>query len=198
MPVPWIIVVGVLWVVVIGLAVMVAGLSTRLRQLATSAPVGQQASASQGSFVVGPPVDVQLTLPPALSRSAQASADSGEILLFLHSSCGPCQLFWDALSGSDELDMQLDGIRRTLITDREGQALFAGSLMNDVVVQKDDEISRPLQVNASPYGIALDSAGFVRWSGVPHTDEDMLAMAKAVRRPRDELLHTVWSPAAPV
>ncbi|MGO9956011.1 MAG: hypothetical protein ACLP50_08515 [Solirubrobacteraceae bacterium] len=198
MPVPWIIVVGVLWVAVLALAVMVAGLSTRLRQFATDAANQPRAGAPQGSpFVVGPPIDIQLTLPPALSPTSQPDAASGAIFLFLHGSCGPCRSFWDTLSVPDELDLQLHGIRRTLITDHEGEALFASSMMTNTVVQVDDEISRALQINASPYGIALDSDGFVRWSGVPHTRDDLLAMAKALGRPREELLQTVWSPIAP-
>ena len=197
MPVPWIIVVGLLWIVVVGLAVMVAGLSSRLLELTTAAPSRHHAVAPPGPFVVGPAVDVQLTLPAALSKPAREPDYAGEILLFLHASCGPCRAFWDELSGSDRLHVPLDGIRRQLVTDEEGEGIFAGSLMTDVVVQEDDEISRRLEINASPYGLALDSDGFVRWSGVPHTVEDLLAMAKALRRPREELLHSVWSPGAP-
>lgn len=176
MPVPWIILIGVLWIVVLGLIVMVAGLSSRVRSLVPAAP----GSTPEAPLMLGPPVGSKLTLPPVLSQLAAESADSGVILLFMHGACGPCRTLWDQLTSSDGLVQQLHGIHPALITDEPGEAIFVGSFTSDVLVQRDDEISHQLEVNASPYGLAVDSAGFVRWSGLPNTVEDVLTMATAI------------------
>ncbi len=189
MPVSWIVVVGVLWVVVLGLAAMVVGLSRRLRELAEVAPGG--ANQPQTPFVVGPPIDIQLTLPPALASTVNGSA---QILLFLHASCGPCRLLWDDLAAAGESGLELDGVAPTVITDPDGQTVFTGQFEHSIVVQEHDELSQSLQINASPYGIGIDADGFVRWSGIPHTRQDLTAMARATARPREELLPTVMYP----
>ena len=189
MPAPWIVLIGVLWIVVLGLIVMVAGLSSRVRSLAAPG------SSPEAPLVLGPPVGRKVTLAPILSQLVAESPGSGVILLFLHGTCGPCHTLWEQLTSADELAQQLDGIHPVLITDEPGQTIFVGSFTSDVLVQRDDEISHQLEVNASPYGLALDSAGSVRWSGLPNTVEDVLAMATALGRTNGPV-HSAWSRSA--
>ncbi len=139
----------------------------------------QAGTAARGDrFERGPRVGSDLKLPAALAATQPPVNATGAVILFLHASCGPCLSLWESLTAEGgDLERDLPDLTRILVTDDHGESIFSGPPFNEVFVQHANEISREMNVGATPYGIAVDSSGVVRWSGIPHTTDDVLGMA---------------------
>jgi hypothetical protein len=179
MPVAWAIVIVVLWAVVIGLVLVVLGV---IRQLT---PILERIASGQAQAVrpaQGPPIGEPL--PEFTGRGSNgetvAAADLRDgpgLLLFLHSSCGPCRILADELSTAD-----LGGLAAelTVVTDPGdmGNLMLPAGLR--VVLQSDDEISEALGVRVTPFAIALDGRGTVRAKRAVNTLAQLTRLAATV------------------
>jgi hypothetical protein len=67
-----------------------------------------------------------------------------------------------------------------LVTDDLGASFYGGLRASTVVVEPSSEISRALGIHATPYGLAVDATGVVKWSGVAGNFDDILSMAATV------------------
>ena len=167
-----------LWLVVLVLIVLVLGLSRRVRDLSKrldQRPVGGD---DMDSPIRGPRIGSTLELAPVAKRGEEGR---DRIVLFLNSSCGPCHVLADELAAAREggyLNL-LAGTELVVVTDDLGAKFYGGLGADEVVVQPANDISTQLGINATPYGIAVDAAGVVRWSGIAGDFDDLLAMAAA-------------------
>lgn len=73
-----------------------------------------------------------------------------------------------------------EGSDLVLVTDELGVDFYRTLGASEVLVQRTNEISDRLKINAAPYGLAVDASGIVRWSGVPYCLDDVRAMAAAL------------------
>ncbi|MGH3599833.1 MAG: TlpA family protein disulfide reductase [Pseudonocardiaceae bacterium] len=167
-----------LWVVVLGLIALVLGLSRRVRELSdrfASGPAGQD-------MAKGPKVGSIIELaPPDSSRAAEDDIEAeARVVLFLSTSCGPCHSLGDEIVAARNDGFALVGSDLVLVTDELGAEFYRELRADDVLVQPANEIARRLGINATPYGVAVDASGVVRWSGVPHHLDDVRSMASAL------------------
>ena len=186
----WVTLIVVLWTVVAVLIALVLGLTRRVRELSETWSAEGPASrhAPERLTIGGPAIGSQFELSAPGEPAATEARHQGhdQVVLFLSSSCGPCRSLGEELVASKELDAALSGVARVLVTDEEGKGAYGGLPVTDVMVQRENEISRRLGINATPFGIATDSAGTVRWAGIPQGVEDVFAMAAACSEERDE------------
>lgn len=190
MPAAWVTLIIVLWAVVAVLIVLVLGLSRRVRDLSAAWSPEMPASGDGPRRVTigGPAIGSRFEFSPSGEPAAvQAGCERrDQVVLFLSTSCGPCRTLGESLVASRELDAALKDIERVLVTDEQGEGVYGGLPVTEVIVQREDEISRRLGINATPFGIATDSTGIVRWAGIPQSAEDVLAMATACGSARDD------------
>jgi hypothetical protein len=176
----WMALVIALWAVVLVLLVLVLGLSRRLQELSENsrqAPV-PVLTGSAGS-VRGPLVGSTIDLLPPSTPGVDGEPAKHRIVLILNSSCGPCHMLGDEVIAAKEDGFVFDS-DLVLITDEFGAEFYGGLGAGTVIVEPSNEVSRSLGVNATPYGLAVDATGVVRWSGVAGNFDDVLSMAAAV------------------
>ncbi len=179
MAIPWIILFGLLWVVVIVLGVLVLGLSQRITLLETSAPA-TQASGDLSLFEDAPAVGTPV---PNLGEHILAPlAERGNTaVLFLGSGCGPCIALAEKLSavlgGPEETDSKIldDEDEIVVVTDPEGVSTFGR--LGRVVVERDQEITRAFGVKGTPVGFGVDRDGIVRAATLLTSVEDVVRLA---------------------
>ncbi len=176
MPIGWAIVIVVLWVAMLGLAVVVLGV---LRQVT---PILQQASRRNGPVDPGhqgPPVGERV--PPFATRDNDGKLldDQGlrgrpTMLLFLSSHCGPCGRLASEIRQAElgELARQL-----VIVTDAAGPQELGLPVGLRVVTEHSNEVSGALSVTGWPFVIAVDPDGIVRSTRVPNTLEHLEAVA---------------------
>ncbi|HEY2576030.1 MAG TPA: hypothetical protein VGI74_06955 [Streptosporangiaceae bacterium] len=172
MPIGWAVTVVVLCVAVVVLAIVVLGL---LRQVT---PVLEQAAtairAAPGLESQGPPVGHRI---PDFTVSGTGGVITAEqlrgrpsVLLFLSVGCGPCEDLAAELHSSDPGD--LTG-RLVVVTEPDGPDKLRLPAGLRILIEQNREVSDPLSVIGTPFGIALDSAGIVTATGIPNTLEQL-------------------------
>lgn len=181
MPIAWAIVVIALWVAVVFLAIVVLGVIRQLTPHLDRIASGQALAA--GSPQQGPPIDGPLPEFTGRDRDGNTvtAADlrgggGPSLLVFLHSSCGPCRVLAGELATAD-LGTLADGL--TVVTDPRGVEELALLACLRVVLQSGDEISDALEIRATPYAIALDERGTVRAKRAVNTVAQLNALAAA-------------------
>ena len=180
MPIYWAIVIIALWIAVITMAVVFLGALKQVNLSIQSVdPAGTRRHSSHDH---GPAVGSKIPTFSAIDSNGFVVSDSticrgAGIILILHASCGPCQQIAEQLRMSD-----ITALARllTIITDNdEGTSLDLPEGPR-VVWQSSDNISDALGVRGTPFAIAIDQAGVVRASGVPHSVTDLTSMAFAM------------------
>lgn len=168
-----------LWVVVVVLLALVLGLSRRVRDLEGSRTGGTVVVASAEVSTLGPMVGTRVDFPGASPRGIAGAEAKDRLVLFLNSSCGPCHMLGDEVIAARDDGFVLDS-DLVLVTDELGASFYGGLRAATVVVEPSNEISRGLGIHATPYGLAVDATGVVKWSGVAGNFDDVLSMAAAV------------------
>lgn len=176
----WMALVIALWVVVLMLIALVLGLSRRVRELSAGFAGGP---AGLDAVIKGPEVGSTIELAPP--GSSPVSVEDGieardRVVLFLSASCGPCHALGDEIVAARKDGFVLDGSELVLVTDEQGADSYRELRADDVLVQPTNDISRRLGINATPYGVAMDASGVVRWSAVPHRLDDVRSMVAAL------------------
>jgi hypothetical protein len=175
----WVALMITLWVVVLVLIALVLGVSRRVRELSE----GLADRGDARSIVKGPEVGSTIELVPPGSPRVNAGEGTGgrdRVVLFLSTSCGPCNALGDQLAAARGDGFVFDGAELVLVTDEQGADFYRTLRPDGVLVQSADEISRRLGINASPYGVAMDASGTVRWSGVASHLDDVRSMLAAL------------------
>jgi hypothetical protein len=168
-----------LWVVVVVLLALVLGLSRRVRDLEGNR-IGRTVVVADGEIsTLGPIVGSSVDFPGASRRGIVGNEARDRLVLFLNSSCGPCHLLGDEVIAAREDGFVFDS-DLVLVTDELGASFYGGLRASTVVVEPSNEISQALGIHATPYGLALDRTGVVKWSGVAGNFDDVLSMAAAV------------------
>ncbi len=178
----WMILLIALWVVVAVLIALVLGMNRRIQALAERpGPESEHAHRGTPINIGGPSLGSRFDLWAEIGSKTPSSVDAvrGQLVLFLNTGCGPCRALGEQLVGSQAVAHVFAGVCPILVTDERGRATYAELPVTEVLVQYDDEISRQLKVNATPFAIATDASGVVRWSGIPQSAEDVLMMAAA-------------------
>jgi hypothetical protein len=168
-----------LWVVVVVLLALVLGLSRRVRDLETNRSGGTVVVKGAELSTLGPVVGSTVDLPGASPRGIAGIEARDRLVLFLNSSCGPCHLLGDEVIAARDDGFVFDS-DLVLVTDELGASFYGGLRASTVVVEPSSEISRALGIHATPYGLAVDATGVVKWSGVAGNFDDILSMAATV------------------
>ncbi len=181
----WMALVAGLWLVVALLMGWVLLLTWQVRQLRDRAvpdPVlrlRRRQPQAGDDVTLGPRIGSTIDLEPLSSPERAAGERRSRIVLFLNSSCSPSHMLGDELIAAGEDGFALVGSDLVVVTDELGAEFYRGLGADEVVVQPRNEISRHLGIIATPYGIAIDGTGVVRWSGVVANFDDILAMVAA-------------------
>jgi hypothetical protein len=107
------------------------------------------------------------------------------VVLFVSSSCGPCQALATKLRASPPaFASHAAGASRTsllLVTDAAGRATY-DSLpgVSRIVVQDQADVAKAFGVTVSPFAIAITANGTVAAAGVPSSGDDLEAFALAM------------------
>jgi hypothetical protein len=168
-----------LWVVVAVLLALVLGLTRRVRDLETKRAGTAVVVAGADVATLGPVVGTTVDFPGARPRGTVGTEARDRLVLFLNSSCGPCHLLGDEVIAARDDGFVFDS-DLVLVTDELGASFYLGLKASTVVVEPSNEISRALGIHATPYGLAVDATGVVKWSGVAGNFDDVLSMAAAV------------------
>jgi hypothetical protein len=179
----WMALVIVLWVVVLVLVALVLGLSRRVRELSEGIAGVPAGLGDARAVIKGPEVGSIIELVPPGSSPLSAKEDiegQDRVVLFLSASCGPCHGLGDEVVAARKDGFVFDGSELVLVTDEPGADFYQALQADEVLVQSTNEISRRLGINATPYGVAMDASGIVRWSGVPRRLDDVRSMVAAL------------------
>jgi hypothetical protein len=188
----WIVLITVLWGFAMVLGVAVLGVSQRLGQLESSGVQLIRAAADNGPTVgttLDLPVDLLLRLSPDGQRQDL-------VILFLSSSCGPCQDLAHELRAAEP-----DGTPGTqsdeysgstlLVTDEDGLKLYADlPQIGEIVPQAGGDVARVLGVSVSPYLLAMTAEGIVTAAQVPSSVKDLTQAERTLSRPTLNILST--------
>jgi hypothetical protein len=173
-PVPWIILVALLWLVVIVLTLMLLGLNQRLVILESSSSA---ASGTQNLLSGAPTAGALLPHHEQLLRPADSRGRS--VLLFLNSGCEPCRAIAEELATVGEarsriLDAQDEVV---VVTDAEGAASF--DQLGRIVIDEQHEFMRALGINATPAGLSVDRNGIVCATTLLASADDVRRLAES-------------------
>jgi hypothetical protein len=175
----WIMLVAGLWFAVALLLVMVLGLSRRVRELGEAGDEDRVRLEPADEVALGPRLGSTIDLVPMASPTAAGGHGRDRVVLFLNSSCGASHMFGDELLAAGEDGFVMVGSDLVLVTDELGAEFYRGLGADEIIVQPANEISRQLGIIATPYGMAIDASGVVRWSGIAGNFDDVLAMVAA-------------------
>jgi len=176
---PWIAAVVCLWVVVVVLAVVVAGVLRRVATVLESLPAAGQAGRVMPA---GPPVGDRL---PGLevvredgSVMSLSELPGPLVLAVLTSHCSPCLAVADRLR-DPELAARLDGL--VVLTDGEGRGRLA--LGDPVVVLADSrgELMSVLQLPGTPFVVGVDCDGVIGSAQILGGPEQLVDLLAEVR-----------------
>jgi hypothetical protein len=168
-----------LWVVVAALLALVLGLGRRVRDLEGNRAGGTMVVTRPEISTLGPVVGSRVDFPGASPPGIVGTEARDRLVLFLNSSCGPCHLLGDEVIAARDDGFIFDS-DLVLVTDELGASFYGGLRASTVVVEPSSELSRALGIHATPYGLAVDATGIVKWSGVVGNFDDVLSMAVAV------------------
>ncbi|HEY3771992.1 MAG TPA: hypothetical protein VGL69_03285 [Solirubrobacteraceae bacterium] len=175
----WMVLVAALWFAVALLLVMVLGLSRRVRDLSEAWAEDPVRPEHADGAALGPRLGSTVDLVPMSSPATVGGPGRDRVVLFLNSSCGASHMLGDELIAAGEDGFVMVGSDLVLVTDELGAEFYRALGADEIVVQPANEISRQLGIIATPYGIAVDVSGIVRWSGIVGNFDDVLAMVAA-------------------
>jgi len=175
----WIALMVALWFAVALLLVMVLGLSRRVRELGEGWGGDPVRLGPAGGAALGPLLGSTIDLAPMSAPATIGGRGRDRVVLFLNSSCAASHMLCDELIAAREDGFVMVGSDLVLITDELGAEFYRGLGADEIVVQPANEISRQLGIIATPYGIAVNASGTVRWSGIAGNFDDVLAMVAA-------------------
>jgi hypothetical protein len=170
----WIVVIVCLWLVVAGLAVVVAGVLRRVATALESQAVMSQSFARRAGPVIGDTLP-KVAVGGASGRTVSLSELSGPfVLAVLTSHCSPCRVIADWLRTHPETVR--GGGRLVVLTDRDGRAVI--DLESCATVLTDDEAAalEALDVPGTPFVVAVDADGRVTSSSLLGGADQLLAM----------------------
>lgn len=174
MSTPWIVVVVCLWLVVLGLVVVVAGVLRKVAaalesQAATGLPAGRRIGP-----VNGDPLP-QITVGEANGRTILLSEVPGPfVLAILTSHCAPCLSIAEWLRANPE---RLRGAGRLVVlTDAEGRAAIDLDSCATVLTDDADAAFQALDAPGTPFVLAVDTQGKVTSSSLLSGPEQLLRM----------------------
>lgn len=174
MPLAWIILIVLLWVTVVGLIVLVLGVSQRLAAVEAAGPGGPPLAEVAG----GPAVGTPLAALPAYERVRDATGDEPAVLLFLSPTCGPCQQIGRVLEAEERASPGVGRARIVVVTEEpEPDTFHARGLVDTIVSDPATALQTALAVRATPFGIAVDRDGQVRKTGVMTAAQDVEDLA---------------------
>ena len=158
---------------------MVLGLSQRF---ATSTAA---AHALSGSFdLLGDVPPVGTRLPHEQELLAPADERGRTAVLFLGSSCGPCQALSDSLAAAviDPRDSGVldSGDELVIVTDPAGADAYGQ--IGRVVVDRDGALNRALGVKATPMGFGVDQDGTLLAATLLEEVKDVIRLVSADRQ----------------
>jgi hypothetical protein len=172
MPIGWAITVVVLCVAVIVLAVIVLGL---LRQVT---PVLERVAAGTGTLgshahngpAVGSPLPHFAVPGPDGEFTAEQLRGQATVLLFLTVGCGPCQELAEEMSRT-----QLGHLagQVVVITSPDGPQELGIPAGVRILTEREKEVSGPLSVVGTPFAVAMDEEGIVRFAVVLNTVDQL-------------------------
>lgn len=172
----WILVVIALWAAVLYALLVAAGVSRRLAEL-QGGPAGLMQS-QLDAVAAGPRIGEPLPEVPG-HLELSSGGESGRIVLFVSSSCGPCLRLRESLMAAQaERNPALSGVDLVVVTDAGGVDRFS-SVASAVVVQE-GEISTRLGVRVTPFAIAMH-AGSVVGVNLPQSAADVATLAAKCR-----------------
>lgn len=179
MPVPWIILVVLLWISVIALVVMVLGLNRRLFALESSFSTGAVAGPVKffsDAIAVGTPLPHQEALLGPITERGRT------VLLFFRAGCTPCHELAEKLAAAGDqarLDNLDAGAHKLVVVTNNADGAASFGNIGRVVVDRDDELSRALGVNSSPAGLGVDRNGIVCSKAVLGSVDDVRRLAES-------------------
>jgi thiol-disulfide isomerase/thioredoxin len=176
MTTPWVVVVIALWVAVIGLVVLVLGLSQRLNQVAARATTIAMPGGSRtmGAIAVGAAVPEPTVEKLGLTTS-HAQGVMTSVALFLSPGCGPCLALGEAFEEASE-DLIYDANAEVVVvTNTEGATRYAH--VGRIVLDDDGDVARSMTVPGTPFGIVMDlQTGTVVGHRIPNAVDDVRAL----------------------
>ena len=179
---PWIALVAGLWLAVLFLLATVVGLSQRLSALEAAAGT-LPGSLAIGSGSVGPAIGQPLPDERAFARLSAVGSDTlPMVVLFLSAGCAPCLRLAEAVAEARlhrTAQGDFAGLRLVAVTDLSGQAQFAKAV-DALVVDASGELAKSLNIQLTPFGVALDRGAIVRASTPLRSVEDILELRAMV------------------
>jgi hypothetical protein len=173
MTTPWIVLFVALWMTVIGLIVLVLGLSQRLNHIASrpttvAMPGG---SRTMGAIAVGAAVPEPTIELLGLSAS-RALGVMTSVALFLSPGCGPCLALGEAFENAPgELSYDAD-TEVVVVTNAEGAIRYGH--VGRAVLDDDGDVARSMSIPGTPFGIVMDlKTGTVVGHKIPNAVDDV-------------------------
>lgn len=170
----WIVVIVCLWLVVMGLAVVVAGVLRRVAaaleaQASSGSPAGRRAGPVNGTSLP------QITVSQATGRAISLSEVPGPfVLAILTSHCSPCLAIAEWLRANPE---RLRGASRLVVlTDATGRAVIDLDGCATVLTDQDGVALQALDAPGTPFVLALDAEGKVTSSSLLSGPDQLLRM----------------------
>lgn len=183
MPLGWAILIVALWLVVVALAATVIGLLRRLIPLLQQEGPGP--ATGPVALFGGPPAGSQIPhftaqTPDGHPADERQIIGNPTVIIFLSSSCGPCQELAEKISNAD-----LNGLLEHLVvvTDPAGcddLTLPAGLRL---ILEPGHEVTRAFAVNGFPFAVAVDGEGTVRDKLPVSTVDELASLARELRAP---------------
>jgi len=178
MPVPWIILVALLWIVVIALAVVVLGLHQRLAALQAASGAGFTPGFTQA---LGDAIAVGAPLPYQEELLGQMPGRGRTVLLFLRSGCAPCHALAEKLAAVRDPANPgiLDAADELVVITNNAEEALALSDIGRVVIDEDDRVTLAVGVNSTPAGLSVDRDGIVCAKALLGSIEDVRHLAES-------------------
>lgn len=164
MPLSWIVLLVALWTAVIGLSMLVLGLNSRMTDLERRLPHTHQLPTTlTGGPAPGAP-------PPRVQGHEQLDSlpkrQAGRVVLFLSSTCGPCQKLAGELTAAQDgpqvASHTLSRFELIVVCDAAGASAFGALVVCMLITQRANELTRAWRVPGTPFAVAVDHTGLVR------------------------------------
>ena len=183
----WIAVVVCLWVVVVTLAVVVAGLLRRVAVVLEAQPVAGEPSGVRSGPVIGDRLPSLFVGEPGGRAVALSEVPGPFVLAVLTSTCSPCLVVADWLRDHREQVVR-SGRRLVVLTNAGGRERLA--LEDVLTVMTDDrgDVIAALQLRGTPYVIEVDADGAVARSSVLGGPDRLASILEADHAGHDELI----------